>query len=56
MANTPWGLWSAAGKENKDPNVAHVSLTTTMEDSRRHMLNEHMKRKPHDDFGRKAWF
>jgi hypothetical protein len=26
-----------------------------MEDSLRHGLNEHMKGKPHDDFGRKAW-
>lgn len=55
MANTPWGLWSVAGKENKNPNVAQGILIRNIEDSRRHMLNEHMKGKPHDDFGRKAW-
>jgi len=55
MANMPWGLWFAAGKEKKDLHVAHGSLSATMDDSRRHRVNEHMKGKHHADFGRKAW-
>ena len=55
MANTPWGLWFAAGKENKDSHVAKGSLSATMDDSRRHRLNEHMKGKQQDDFGWIAW-
>ncbi len=53
-ANTPWGLWSAARKEKKDVCVAQGSLTATMDDSRRHKVNEHMKGTQHEDFGRKA--
>jgi len=55
MASTPWGLWSAAGKEKKDLRVAHGSMSATMDDTRRHKINEHMRGKQHTDFGRKAW-
>ena len=55
MDNTPWGLWSAAGKEKKDVSVAQDILTATMDDNRRHIVSEHMKSKQHEDFGRKAW-
>ncbi len=54
-ANTPWGLWTAAGTEKKDVTVRQGSLTATLDDSRRHRLNAHMKDKQHEDFGRKAW-
>ena len=54
-ANTPWGLWSAAEKEKKDLNVWQGSLSATMDDIRRHRLNEHMRGKQTEDFGRKAW-
>ncbi len=54
-AKTPWGLWSATGKEKKDVNVWQGSVTATLEDSRRHMLTAHMTAKHHEDFGRKAW-
>ena len=30
------------------------SLTTPMDDSKRHRVSEHMKGKEHNDFGRKA--
>jgi len=53
MANTPWGLWFAAGKEKKDLHVAHGSLSATMDASKRYRLNEHMKGNHQDDFGRK---
>ena len=55
MANTPWGLWSAAGKEKKDSHVAQGSLSATMDDHMRHKLIEHMKGTHQDDFGKKAW-
>jgi len=55
MANTPWGLWSAAGKEEKESHVAQGSWSATKDDNKRHRLNEHMKGKQQDDFGRKAW-
>jgi hypothetical protein len=48
-------LWSDAGKEKKDDYVTQGSLTATMDDNRRHMVNEHMKGKEHDNFERKAW-
>ncbi len=31
------------------------SLTATMDESKRHRVDEHMKDKEHDNFGRKAW-
>ena len=55
MANTPWGLWSAVGKEKNDLHVAHGSLSATMNDIRRHIINEHMRSKQQEVFGRKAW-
>ncbi len=55
MANTPWELWPSAEKEKKDLNVSQGSLSATMDDSRRQRLNERMRGKQHDDFGRKAW-
>jgi len=55
MANTPWELWSAAGKEKKDLHVAQGSLSATMDDNRRHRVNEHIKDKQHAGFGSKAW-
>ena len=55
MANTPWGLWTAAGREKKDMQVAHGTLSATMDDIMRHKVNEHMKGKEREDFGRKAW-
>jgi len=51
----PWGLLSDARNDKKDVYVTQGSLTTTMDDSRRHMVNEHMKNNEHDNFGRKAW-
>ncbi len=54
MTNTPWGLWSAAGKEKKDMHVTQGSLTATMDDSKRIRINKHMKGTEHDEFGRKA--
>jgi hypothetical protein len=44
MANTPWGLCSADGKE-KDSQVAQDSLSASMDDNMQHILNEHMKGK-----------
>ncbi len=55
MGNTPWGLWSAAEREKKDLSVWQGSLSATMDDSRRHMLNDHMQGKQKEDFGSKAW-
>jgi hypothetical protein len=55
MDITPWGLWSDAGKDKKDDYVTQGSMTATMDDKRRHRVNEHMKGKEHDNFGRKAW-
>ena len=55
MAHTPGGLWSATGKEKKDVHVAQGSLMTTMDDNRRYKLNENMKGKHHEEFGRKEW-
>jgi hypothetical protein len=55
MANTPRGLWFATGKEKKDLHMAHGRLSATMDDNMRHRVNEHMKGKQHEDFGRKAW-
>ena len=43
----PWGLWSDARNEKKDVYVTQGSLTATMDDNRRHMVNEHMKDKEH---------
>ncbi len=55
MANTPWGLWTAARGEKKDMRVAHGTLSATMDDNKRQRISEHMKSKQHEDFGRKAW-
>jgi len=55
MANKPWGMWTAAGREKKDMQVAQGNLSATMDDSRRHMVNEHTKVKEKEDFWRKAW-
>jgi len=55
MANSPWGPWTAAGREKKDMQVAQGTLSATMDDNRRHRVNEHMKVKEKEDFGRKAW-
>ena len=55
MDNTPWGLWSTTRKEKNDVCVTQGSLAATMDDIRRHRVNEHMKGKLHEDFGRKAW-
>jgi hypothetical protein len=54
MDNTPCGLWSVAGTEKKDDTVTQGGLTATMDDNNKHIENEHMKGKQHDDFGRKA--
>jgi len=55
MANTPWGLWTAAGREKKDMQVVQGTLLATMDDNMRHKVNERMKGKEREDFGRKAW-
>ena len=55
MANTPWGLWTAEGREKKDMQAAHGTMSATMDDNKRHRVNEHMKSKEREDFGRKAW-
>ena len=51
----PWGLWSDAGNEKMDVYVTQGNLTATMDGSKRHRVNDHMKDKEHDNFGRKAW-
>jgi hypothetical protein len=53
--NTPWGLWSAAGKGQKDLQVSQGSLSPTMDNIKRYKLNEHLTNKQSDDFSRKAW-
>ena len=55
MANTPWGLWTSAGREKKEMQVTQGTLSATMDEIRRHRVNEHTKSKQHDDFGRNAW-
>ena len=35
--------------------VAQGTLSATMDDNKRHMVNEHIKVKEKEDFGRKAW-
>jgi len=55
MPNTPWGLWTAAKREKKDLQVAQGTMSATMDDNMRHIVNEHMKDKQQEDFGRKAW-
>ncbi len=44
---TPWGLWSAAGKEKKDLHVTQGSISTILDDSRRHRLDTYMKGMEH---------
>jgi len=39
IRNTPWGLWSAAGKENKDLHVTLGSISAILDDNRRHKLD-----------------
>ena len=51
MANTPWGLWTAARREKKDMQVAHGTLSATMDDNKRQRVNEHMKGKEQQRLG-----
>jgi len=43
LRNTPWGLWSAARKEKKNLHVTHGSMSTMIDDSRRHKLDKRMR-------------
>ena len=54
-ANTPWGMWTATGREKKDMQLAQGALSATMDENKMHRVNEHMKFKEKEDFGRKAW-
>jgi hypothetical protein len=55
IRNTPWGLWSAARKENKDLHVTQGSISAMLDDIMRHKLDRQMKESGHSEFQRKAW-
>ncbi len=52
--NTPWGLWTAAGREKKDLHITQGSMSATVDDSKRVRLDKQMKELGHSEFERKA--
>jgi hypothetical protein len=54
-ANTPWGLWTAAGGPTKDVIVSQAIITSIFEENRRTQLDKDIMQRDHTDFGRKAW-
>jgi len=55
LRNTPWGLWSAAGKKNKDLHVTQGSISAMIDDIKRQKIERQMKEVGHSEFQRKSW-
>ena len=55
VANTPWGLWTAAEGTRKDNVVSQATLTTILEESMREWVGREISQRVPSDFVRKAW-
>ncbi len=53
--NTPWGLWTAAGREKKNLHVTQGSLLAIIDDIKRYKLDRLIQAMGHQEFERKAW-